>query len=394
MAAAAVVLFLASQLSTPGSRNGAADVVAERSRVLGIDFRQAKQNSGGEGPSADASQALSRAGVGVWVDAQIQDDSAEIGEPPAALREYLDTYRDALWSVISALERNEPDWGPAMSDDGLLLIPSLAVLRLERVLVAFALVEERAGRSIEAGRVLDAAWTLGRSVSSPPNLMTLIVGIGAERMQTGALRKFDAPPPQWLGRLSSDGPWSRMPDAMLAEERFRPRNSDDALSKASEEIFPKAMRAVAENLQKLSPCDPALASGEEIWKPANAALAAESNALKRSLRDYYDQNMSELLASFVQRAARYEVEREMTRKILHLRLEKSASEGGHWPEKLIDPTSAVCPEAAYFYESAAGTATLRFAGSIETPKGGPILPLTFRASAPPAPSGPEGRASD
>jgi hypothetical protein len=385
VAAAAVLLLIATQLSAPGSRNASADAVVARSRVLGIDFRQGKGRETAGAPNAEASQALSRAGVAAWVDAQIQDESAEIGEAPAALREYLEQNRDALWSVVSALERDEPDWGPAMGKDGLLLIPSLPVLRLERVLVAFALVEEREGRSIESGRVLDAAWTLGRSVSSPPNIMTLVIGIGAERMQTGALRKFEAPAPQWLGRLSSDGPWPRMPDAMLAEEKFRAADSNDALSKASEEVFPKALRAVADALQKRSPCDPALASSEEIWKPANAALAAESNELRRSLRDYYDLNMSELIASFVQRAARYEVEREMTQKILQLRLEKDASPDGRWPEKLKDPTSAVCPAASYAYEWSSEVVTLRFVGSVEAPEGGALLPLRFRASNPPAP---------
>jgi hypothetical protein len=299
------------------------------------------------------------------------------------LREYLEQYRDALWSVITELERDEPDWGPAMSEDGQLQLPSLPVLRLERVLVALALVEEREGRPIQSGRALDAAWTLGRSVSSPPNIMTQLIGIGAERMQTGALRKLAVPPPQWFGRLSSDGSWLRMPDALLAEEKLKPRESDDPLSNASSEVFRKAIRAVADGIRKRSPCDPALASSEEIWKPANVALAAETNELKRSMRDYYDQNMSGLIASVVQRAARYEVEREMTRKILKLRLEKNASAEGRWPEKLGDPTSAACPEASYSYETSGETVTLRFLGSVETPKGGPALPLVFRAEQPP-----------
>jgi hypothetical protein len=384
MAVAAVLLLLASQVFSPG-RNAAADAVVEKSLPLGIDFRQGPEGAKAAAPSAAATQALSRAGVGAWVDAQVQDESGEIPEPPAALREYLEHNRDAIWSVVAALERDEPDWGPAMGAGGQLRIPSLPVLRLERVLVALALVEGRDGRPIEAGRALDAAWTLGRSVSSPPNLMTQVIGIGAERMQTGALRKLDAPPPQWLGRLSSDGPWPRMPEAMLAEEKIHPRYSDEPLSQESRELFAKAVRAVSDELRKRSPCDKALASSEAIWKPASAALA-ETNEPKRSLRDYYDQNMSELIASVVQRAARYEVEREMTVKILQLRLEKNASPDGRWPEKLSDPTSSVCPEASYSYERGPELVTLRFVGSVEAPQGGVLLPLTFRASNPQPPT--------
>jgi hypothetical protein len=382
--AAVLLLLLPSAVPTPSPWNTSAEAVAQGSRALGVEFRQAKDAEGG--PSRETNQALSRAGVGTWLDSQIEVESAEIGEPPAALREYMLQNRDALWAVVAALERDEPEWGPAFGENGYLQLPFLPVLRLERVLVAAALVEEREDRSIEASRALDAAWSLARSVSSPDNLISLLIRIGAERMQVGALRKLRRPPLQWLGRLSSDGPWTRLPDTLREEPKLRPRRaSQDPAQEMFAEVAEKMYAAVGDSLEKLSPCDPVLASDLAIWTPAVEALAAETNASKRAIRDFYKENSGELIGNVVRRAARLEVDREMTLKILQLRLEKESSGDGRWPEK-TDTTSAVCPEASYSYESTSDAMTLRFLGTVEAPKG--FLPLAFRA-APKAPRSPD-----
>ena len=345
------------------------------SRPLGIDF--GRQAEGGD-PRADASQALSRAGVGAWLDAQIDDESAEIGDPSQALRDYLELEqnRDALWAVVAALERDQPEWGPLFGKDGYLVRPFLPVLRLERVLVAAALVEEKAGRPIEAGRLLEGAWVLARSVSLPTNVTTLSIAISADRMTVGALRKMRSPPLQWTGRLSADGPWTRIVEALRVEGTWR-REGADELEKRDSEIAAKSYAAVADFLEKRTPCDPALGSDQDIWKPATDALAAETNATKRSLRDFYKENMVGVFSVAIRRAARLEVDREMTLKILQLRLDKDASRDGSWPEK-IDTTSAVCPGASYGYASTPESMTLRFLGTVEAPKG--ALPLAYRAS--------------
>ena len=52
------------------------------------------------------------------------------------------------------------------------------------------------------------------------------------------------------------------------------------------------------------------------------------------------------------------------------------------PEKLADPTSAVCPSASYGYRAAAGGIELRFEGEVDTPNMGVVVPLTFRIGKP------------
>ena len=147
------------------------------------------------------------------------------------------------------------------------------------------------------------------------------------------------------------------------------------------EVAVKAYAAVADGLEKRSPCDSALGSDADIWKPAIETLSAETNSTKRMIRDFYSENFGEAIASTVRRAARLEVDREMTLKILQLRLEKDSSRDGAWPEK-TDTTSAVCPGASYSYEPTSEAMTLRFLGSVEAPKG--ALPLAFRAKEPKA----------
>jgi hypothetical protein len=211
--------------------------------------------------------------------------------------------------------------------------------------------------------------------------MNLLITIGAERMQVGALRKLQAPPLQWLGRLSSEGPWERLPEALRVETALRPRGSKDPMQDMFSEVAKKAYSAVADALEKLSPCDPALASDREIWKPATEALAAETNETRRMIRDFWDENSSELIGNAVRRAARLEVDREMTLKIVQLRLEKESSRDGSWPERMSDTTSVACPEAAYSYESNSETMTLRFLGSVEAPKGFLALVSVARSNA-------------
>jgi hypothetical protein len=351
----------------------------EGSRALGIDFEQTNKKV--EHPSSDKAQAVNRSGAGAWVDAQIQVDLDELTEPPAALREFLQDRREAVWGVITSLEKGEPDWGPDTYSDGNLAVPFLPIIRLERVLVAAALVEEYDGNRIEAGRALEAAWSLGRSISSRSAFIAQLLAMATERMQVGAVRKVQAPGLQWLGRLASDSPWARMLAAVSDDARFRPRGQDDGSLTASSEVAVKAFTAIAEALAKISPCDLAGMLDEEIWRPAAAALDGETNLLKRAFRDFYAVHGIENVANALRRAARLEVDREMTLKVLQLRLEKDASREEHWPQSLVDPTSAACPAAAYVYDSTAGGVELRFEGPIDVPTMGPVLPLKFRAKA-------------
>ena len=385
MGALALLLALvAFPITTPNPSNAAADAVVEGSRALGIDFESGQREASPVSP--ERARALNQAGVGAWVDGQIQAETEEIGEPPSALREFLEERREELWSVVAALEKDEPDWGPYVDPQGNFRSqPLLGVLRLERVLVAAALVEEYDGNRIDAGRVMDAAWSLSHNVSLQRFLMTRLIAMAAERMQAGALRKMREPSIAWLGRFGAgEGPWSRTLEATVPDAAFRPRGEDDGTARASREVAVEAFRAIVGALSKISPCELTGMSDADVWRPAAAALEGETNPQKRAFRDFYAEIGIESVVNALRRTARWEVDREMTLKVLQLRLAKEASKDGAWPEKLVDPTSAVCPAASYGYD-ANGGADLRFQGDV--PAIGPVLPLTFRARNPePAPT--------
>ncbi len=374
MAALAVLLILAAPIATPNPRNASADAVAAESRALGIDFLEGRD--GVEHPSNESAHALYHSGAGAFVDAVIQSESDRIADPPASLRDFLQKWHEVVWAIVGALEKDVPDWGP--DADGTLTVPLLPIIRLQRLLVATALLEEHDGNGMEAGRALEAAWSLGRSISSRPLLLPQLLRIAVERMQIGALRRMQAPAPQWLGRLSADGPWSQMLVTLKGESRFQPPGSAAGAAEFME-VRDKALTAVAGALGKQSPCDLAAVSDEEIWRPAAAALAAETNATKRSFADFYAENQVDVIAGFVRRSARLEVDRELTLRVVQLRLQRSASREDLWPAVLVDATSAVCPEARYGYSSSGTAVELRFEGRVDSDDTGPVLPLAFRS---------------
>ncbi len=377
MAIAAALILLASVPlgPEPAKPNASAARVAALSVPLGIDFDEKNPKSPHPDPGDVA--ALSGAGFGAWLDAQIQNDTDEIGDPPPAIQEFLGDRREALWGVISTLEKDDPDWGALIDGDGInpRLLPTI---RLERMLLATALVEERGGNRIDSGRALEASWSLERGLSSDSTVISQLISSATEKLRAGALRKMKEPTLQWQARLSGDGPWKGMLDAIAREGRYR-NTLNGVEGEMFEQVAVKAYTAITDALRKDGPCVLATMSDEDIWRPAAQALSAETSAEKRQIRDMYESIALPGLANQLRRAARIEVDRELTLKILRLRLEKEGSKDGQWPVKLIDATSAVCSTASYGYQSADGGVELRFEGSIDVPNMGAVLPLSFHS---------------
>lgn len=111
---AVVVVLLAAAGIGETSRNAVADTLAEQGLLLGIDFSVG--DSKAPHPTDERRKAYQRAGFGAWMTAQIEEGSDGIGEPPAAMTEYLAENRAAVWSTIAALEKGSPDWGAQPAD--------------------------------------------------------------------------------------------------------------------------------------------------------------------------------------------------------------------------------------------------------------------------------------
>lgn len=359
--------------------------MATLSKALGIDFDTLNEKA--EHPSADAVAAYAAAGAGAWLDSQIKEETAGIDAPPEPLRSFLRDRHDVLWAIVAALEKQPPEWESRVEDQGMdpRLLPTV---RLSKLLLAAALVEEHAGNGIEAGRALEASWSLGRPTAGERTLISQLLATAIERWQSGALRKVKDPPLEWQSRLGASGPWERVLDAVASEGQFR-----DPLNPADSEVWAhvaeKVYGAVTEELRKVGPCGLATLTDEEVWKPAVEALSAETSSEKRQIGDVFNDIVRPNTTSAIRRAARGEIDRELTLEILRLRLEKEASRDGRWPERLNDPASAVCSTATYVYGAGNGGMELRFEGSIDVPEAGVVIPLTFRIGKPqltPAPT--------
>jgi hypothetical protein len=388
MAALAVLLVLTLSAPAPltvSKRNAAADRVATLAKQLGIDFDEKSERA--QHPAPADREASSAAGFATWLDSQITNGTDVIDAPPAALRQFLRDRDEALWGVIAALEKDAPQWEPEEAGQG--LSPRLSpTVRLEKLLLSAALVEERDGHSIEAGRALEASWSLGRAVASERTLTAQQMSAAVEGFQAGTVRKLHDTPLQWQSRLSAGGPFDRMLDAVAAGGHYKDPVSGTESAELSE-ASGKAYGAVADALRKIGPCGLAALSNDQVWEPAVSALSAETNSEKRLAGEAFRQVATPNITSAIRRAARVEVDRELTLKVLRLRLEKEGSRDRRWPERLTDPTSTVCASAAYAYRATGSGMELRFEGEVDTPSMGAVLPLTFRVGKPqltPAPT--------
>ncbi len=347
----------------------------EGSLALGLDFREKDRKA--HHPAAADAEALTAAGFGAWLDAQISTPDDAIGEPPPALRDYLRARDAAVWSIVAALEKDPPIWEPESPEieEGTEVVSRLLpTIRLEKLLIATALFEEREGEGVLASRALEASWSLGRALADGPAVIDQILALAVEKWEAGALRKFRDPELSWNGRLSSDEIWDRMLDAILADYS----HGSDALDPWAE-MARKALGAVVDAARRSSRCDVLALTDEEIWRPADDALAAESSEERRQIRDLMKEMSSPGVSNEIRRAARVSLDREMTLRILELRLARASSPDRAWPDALVNSYSAVCPGLSYEYHADKGGMSLRFLGPAPAPEMGVVLPLEFHS---------------
>ncbi len=387
------VLVLGLATGVPNSalkvseRNAAADRVAEKALAIGIDFDEG--NPDAPRPAPVEVQALGDAAPGSWLFAQVQTPDDRIAEPPAALREWLESHDQPLAAIVAVLEKDSPEW--KVTGDELAQKPSLpflAIIRLEKVLLALALSEERHGESALAASALEASWSLGKSVALRPTMIDQIIAVAIDKFQAGALRKIPDPPLQWIGRMGGNDTWERMLDAIAVDFRFA---GDSTFSDSSDpwvEISRKLPKALSDALRKRSPCEASLMSEDQMTQIVEREFSIPSSAEISEIRRIALSIILPSILSASRRAARLSVDRELSLKVLELRLERAASREKEWPSKLVLDVSAVCPEATYAYRRDGNAMALEFVGSVDSPSSGPVLPLVFHSTSAAAAPGP------
>jgi hypothetical protein len=370
----------------PLEKNAAAVELERLSLALGLD---PYGEAGDEHPLKADRDAYLQAAFGTWLDSQLKTSDDSIGLPPPRLAEFLDTRQATVWRVVTLLGREVPEWGFDLQKGSRPMPEMLLVISLTRILVGAALVEERSGHHMQAADLLEGSWSLYRSVASSPDQIFQIIGLAVLKLQAGALRKLSEPAYGWVERLASEEPKERMLESLQSEPLtiLATRSVDSPDDHASPWI--RGWQAVADELRKLSACEISHRSDEEIWKPAMDIFRKWNEAGGNSSGNVVQEMAQPNQTGTLRRLARLMVDRELTAKILQLRIEKAAARPNRWPDKFFDADSMVCPGATYEYRSSGSAMSIRFAGSVASPEMPLVLPLSFDARAPsptPAPS--------
>ncbi len=253
---------------------------------------------------------------------------------------------------------------------------ALALIRLDRLLLAAALSAERRGRTEESARFLEASWSIFESFARGSQLIDDLLAIAVMKMQSGTLRKLREPPVSWLDRLSRDDPWTRALDTY--EEEPKSFLSSSALSNLSV----RARKAAAEPLRHVAPCALAEVSNDEIARPMieeyrRTDSGGDSAEMARIMTDMQVPQLRNVL----ERAGRSAIDSELTSKILELRLARAGSRDGKWPANLEDDASRACPGERYVYRRTGSSIEIAFQGKPPSSESGLNLPLSFSTRA-------------
>ena len=365
----------------PVARNAAASDLEDLAIELGLD---PQAELGESRPDKRDREAFLRAGVGGWLDAQLQTSDDAIGAGTAPLLEYLEGKGLRLSRAAAVLGKQVPEWGFDLREDPNPPSMLLSVLQLNKILLAAALVEERAEHHDQAAAMLEASWSLHRSLAWRPELRFQLSDVAVLRSLAGALRKMAQPGPEWIERMTTRQPMDRVLESLETDVLiFRAQAGGDTDPRNSGWL--RLAAVVVSQLKALSACEVSRISAAEIWKRASAELATSLDDEERTELQVIGETSVPNLTSAIHRAGRLIVDCEMTARIVELRQERAAARPRTWPEALQAPESRACKGALYDYHAAGGAMRLRFKGSVGEPEApAAVLPLSYEARAPQA----------
>jgi hypothetical protein len=331
-------------------------------------------------PSAEESAGYQRVGEAIFgfLDRELKNPAEKIGAPSRELERYLEEHQDAMVSIESVLLRDaDVQWEMDVSLGYTSPLPNLlGHMRLQRLIVARALLEARRGEAEGALETLEASWRLNQTLSSRPEMISQLIVVAVARLEVGALRKMDAPAYGWADRLR-DG---RLFSAYLAAFQNQAWSNLEVTDLTGEAgAFGRALRQVAEEFLKSDLCAWTPEKLRETWSRADRDQFQEGDPTAEIAAP-------NLLEGFM-RWRRFLVDAELTALVLDARAERAASRRRAWPEKLLSVGAGVCPDGGWSYRpSGKGTARFAFAGRlVEEPSAAMRLPLTFTAGVPTTP---------
>ncbi len=365
----------------PLQTNASANALANEAMAFGLRFPTETPPSE-RSPGDEQDAANLRGQMGAWLDRELRRTEDAIGEPPLSALAYLETRRDALERIVGVLEKGPPEWRRPSKRilDGPSPPEILSSIRLHRILVAAALIEESNGHPLEASRLLEASWSLSHGLKEQGTLIAQLAELGGEKVRVGALRKVREPAVVWMNRLAGKDAWRRMLDAVAAEGTYTSAMDLTDSPNTFRNIWHRACAAVAEGLNRRSPCEIQALDAERIWKPALDELEGHGGEEGRTTAELIRDNFYPIVMNALKRTARQLVDRELTLRILQLRLQRAGSRDREWPEKAPSPVSDVCPGESYLYRRSGRGIEISFPTDVEDPSSGLVLPLIFRTA--------------
>lgn len=339
-------------------------------RSVGVDLTRPTADRPGRHDGA-VEQALSEA-LKEFGDRELTCSGGAVGPPPETVRAYLEAHDREIGLLVAALVRSEPlAWKTDLSLGHSAPLPNLlGLIRLQRVLVAEALLRANQGDDDKAEKALLASWILNGSLRDRPDLVSQLIAISVARMQVGLGRRLNVDPATWSQRYTEHDFRSGLLRAVEVDSILDLRQfpTGSLRARASRTDFLDARRALLTRL-----------------RDAFAAHAYDSAPTSRSDAEVNPKTAGGIVAfmgesnliTAVQRADRLAIDIELTEHILEVRLQHARL--GHLPSEMPSFRASRMPGAHWKYSVNEGSHfSISFSGELHPDdRRGLILPLHY-----------------
>lgn len=325
--------------------------------------------------------------LGKYLDKELERASGRTRPPKDPVAEWLDAHADAIDAVVARLRTGDPPrWTLHLEHLYSARIPNLlAHLELQRVLGADALYRTQRGETAAALERLDAAWSLYQSLAGDPILATTSIAMSGLQVQIGVLRHVDASPTVWRKRVGGIRPLDLLAPA-LEFEGWTWNHLDDVIVLGNSNKLHRTFYTVTAPYVRLCAADVSERMRVEIERlrrldyvcDRDLALQGADLAVHMPFWNRLGGMMAPSLTGAVHRAARLEIDLELTAQVLELRAQLAA--GGAWSAAAarFEPSRA-CPSDRWDYRFDADDGlTIAFSRELGLPKvPGIELPTRF-----------------
>jgi hypothetical protein len=339
-----------------------------------IDIEMARPKSQVPATPEPEEQKLVNRAISDYVNEELTKSGGELSSPPAIAKEYLEKNNRNIETVIAFLSRNDaPSWERDASLGPEAPIPNLlGQIQLQKLLVAYALEQDRLGNDAMAERSLDAAWMLSESLRDRPEVISQLTAVSEARMQVGLARRISVDPVLWRTRFTEHDYRASLLQALEVESigSLRRLSFGSSISdRASRADFLDVSRTFLVSMRDSQVSDrriPDVAPFDIVNDPKSAGGVLAAIALPN-------------LTNTLRRVDRLIIDTELTDRILQARSLKSSL--GHWPPEIPGGNTSRMEGERWIYSVRPdGRMTIAFSRELHwQDQKGLILPLHFES---------------